>query len=96
MPLLVPVGGKREIRIPSADQQVEVQLLRAMVISFPISSHFKVMRIYVNGERTYAQCSPCPDTELSPNHIFDCPTILRVWQGVYFSPAEELYSYKIV
>ncbi|GBN82966.1 hypothetical protein AVEN_179765-1 [Araneus ventricosus] len=54
------------------------------------TSHFKAMRIDVNGVRTHAQCSHCPDTELSPNHIFDCPAILRAWQGVCFSPAEEV------
>ncbi|GBM70201.1 hypothetical protein AVEN_20505-1 [Araneus ventricosus] len=73
MPLQVLVGGRRD---PSADQQVEVQLLGAMVFSFSMMSQ-------------------CPDTELSPNHIFDCPAILRTWQGVCFSPAEELYSDKI-
>ncbi|GBM27598.1 hypothetical protein AVEN_35260-1 [Araneus ventricosus] len=46
------------------------------------------MRINVSGVRTYAQSSHCPDTELSPNHIFDCPAILRAGQGVCFSPEE--------
>ncbi|GBM23455.1 hypothetical protein AVEN_181571-1 [Araneus ventricosus] len=35
-------------------------------------------------------------TELFPNHIFDCPAILRAWQAVCSSPKEELYSDKIV
>ncbi|GBM06978.1 hypothetical protein AVEN_239678-1 [Araneus ventricosus] len=44
------------------------------------TSHFKGMRINVNGVRTYMQCNHCLDIELSPNHIFDCPAIL--WQDV--------------
>ncbi|GBM87446.1 hypothetical protein AVEN_52823-1 [Araneus ventricosus] len=54
------------------------------------------MRIGVNGVRTYSKLSHCLDTELSPSHVFDSPVILRVWQSVCFSPAEELYSDKIV
>ncbi|GBO37760.1 hypothetical protein AVEN_116360-1, partial [Araneus ventricosus] len=46
-----------------------------------------------NGGR---MCSHCPETELSLGHIFDCPAVLRAWQGVCFSPAVELYSDKIV
>ncbi|GBO25997.1 hypothetical protein AVEN_57973-1, partial [Araneus ventricosus] len=41
-------------------------------------------------------CSHCPDTELSANHIFGSPAVLRAWQSVCLFFAEELYSHKIV
>ncbi|GBM94224.1 hypothetical protein AVEN_33878-1 [Araneus ventricosus] len=41
------------------------------------TSHFRSMRIDVKCVKTYAQCSHCPDTELPPSYIFDCPAVPR-------------------
>ncbi|GBO14587.1 hypothetical protein AVEN_16365-1, partial [Araneus ventricosus] len=58
------------------------------------TSHFKGMRIHGHVERTYAHCSHCPETELSPGHIFEYPAILRTWQDVCISLSDEVDSDK--
>ncbi|GFX30057.1 uncharacterized protein TNCV_2617681 [Trichonephila clavipes] len=38
------------------------------------------MKIDRDGRRTYRNCDNCLDTELTPVHIFDCPTVLASLQ----------------
>ncbi|GFX45104.1 hypothetical protein TNCV_3431521 [Trichonephila clavipes] len=37
--------------------------------------HFKGMKIHPDKTRSYVQCKHCPDLQLTPNHILECPTI---------------------
>ncbi|GFU56707.1 uncharacterized protein TNCV_1822361 [Trichonephila clavipes] len=51
------------------------------------TGHYRGMKFDRDGSRYYRNCGNCLDTELTPAHIFDCPTILTALQkiGVHFS-----------
>ncbi|GFV01450.1 DUF4817 domain-containing protein [Trichonephila clavipes] len=44
------------------------------------TGHFSGWEIDRNGRRTYWNFDNCPNTELTPAHIFDCPAILIALQ----------------
>ncbi|GFV26476.1 hypothetical protein TNCV_3361291 [Trichonephila clavipes] len=33
------------------------------------------MKIHPDKTRSYVQCKRCPDLQLTPNHILECPTV---------------------
>ncbi|GFV55797.1 hypothetical protein TNCV_2603181 [Trichonephila clavipes] len=35
----------------------------------------KGMKIHPDKTRSYVQCKHCPDLQLTPNHILECPTV---------------------
>ncbi|GFV71361.1 hypothetical protein TNCV_3133521 [Trichonephila clavipes] len=39
------------------------------------TEHLKGMKIHPDMTRSYVQCQHCPDLQLTPNHILECPTI---------------------
>ncbi|GFW02563.1 hypothetical protein TNCV_2455791 [Trichonephila clavipes] len=39
------------------------------------TEHFKGMKIHPDKIRSYVQCKHCPDLQLTPNHILECPTV---------------------
>ncbi|GFW48312.1 RNase H domain-containing protein [Trichonephila clavipes] len=39
------------------------------------TEHLKGMKINPDKTRSYVQCKHCPDLQLTPNHILECPTV---------------------
>ncbi|GFS96420.1 RNase H domain-containing protein [Trichonephila clavipes] len=39
------------------------------------TGHLKGMKIHPDKTRSYVQCKHCPDLQLTPNHILECPTV---------------------
>ncbi|GFU89021.1 reverse transcriptase domain-containing protein [Trichonephila clavipes] len=39
------------------------------------AEHLKGMKIHPDKTRSYVQCKHCPDLQLTPNHILECPTV---------------------
>ncbi|GFY34829.1 RNase H domain-containing protein [Trichonephila clavipes] len=39
------------------------------------TEHLKGMKIHPDKKRSYVQCKHCPDLQLTPNHILECPTV---------------------
>ncbi|GFS51658.1 RNase H domain-containing protein [Trichonephila clavipes] len=39
------------------------------------TEHLKGMKIHPHKTRSYVQCKQCPDLQLTPNHILECPTV---------------------
>ncbi|GFW14720.1 hypothetical protein TNCV_1561831 [Trichonephila clavipes] len=39
------------------------------------AEHIKGMKIHPDKTRSYVQCKHCPDLQLTPNHILECPTV---------------------
>ncbi|GFS60771.1 RNA-directed DNA polymerase from mobile element jockey [Trichonephila clavipes] len=39
------------------------------------TEHLKGMKIHPVNTRSYVQCKHCPDLQLTPNHILECPTV---------------------
>ncbi|GFV43949.1 RNA-directed DNA polymerase from mobile element jockey [Trichonephila clavipes] len=39
------------------------------------TKHLKGMKIHPDKTRSYVQCKQCPDLQLTPNHILECPTV---------------------
>ncbi|GFW85172.1 RNase H domain-containing protein [Trichonephila clavipes] len=39
------------------------------------TEHLKCMKIHPDKTRSYVQCKHCPDLQLTPNHILECPTV---------------------
>ncbi|GFU14095.1 RNase H domain-containing protein [Trichonephila clavipes] len=39
------------------------------------TEHLKGMKIHRDKTRSYVQCKHCPDLQLTPNHILECPTV---------------------
>ncbi|CAL1295856.1 unnamed protein product [Larinioides sclopetarius] len=55
------------------------------------------MKISPDGRRSYRSCPHCTDTELSPDHIFDCPAILAKLFRVHLdSPQRLIYSTEVI
>ncbi|GBM94304.1 hypothetical protein AVEN_39993-1 [Araneus ventricosus] len=102
LPLFDPNAvAKSKLRDPSIRKSFQIYEINedrkiTKAITRLRTFYIKGMRMDVGCVITYVQCSHCPDTELSPNLIFNSLAILRAWQGVCLSPAEELYSDKIV
>ncbi|GFU34322.1 hypothetical protein TNCV_1991181 [Trichonephila clavipes] len=48
--------------------------------------HFKGIEISPDGQRSYNTCPHCPNIQLSPNHIFNCPSILAELHNFVFTP----------
>ena len=40
----------------------------------------------------YCHCKNCPDTELTPEHLFNCPANLAKLQQISDSPWADLYK----
>ncbi|GFU42736.1 uncharacterized protein TNCV_3139351 [Trichonephila clavipes] len=50
------------------------------------------MKFDRDGIRNYRNCDNCLYTELTPAHIFDCPTILAAFQDIrVLFPSTNLY-----
>ncbi|GFX17131.1 hypothetical protein TNCV_4266571 [Trichonephila clavipes] len=49
------------------------------IITSPIArlrtEHLKGRKIHPDKTRSYVQCKHCPDLQLTPNHILECPTV---------------------
>ncbi|GFX37384.1 RNase H domain-containing protein [Trichonephila clavipes] len=49
------------------------------IITFTIArlrtEHLKGLKIHPDKTRSYVQCKHCPDLQLTPNHILECPTV---------------------
>ncbi|GFW72164.1 RNase H domain-containing protein [Trichonephila clavipes] len=39
------------------------------------TEHLTGMKIHPDKTRSYVQCKHCPDLQLTPNHILECPTV---------------------
>ncbi|GFX20447.1 hypothetical protein TNCV_3488041 [Trichonephila clavipes] len=39
------------------------------------TEHLKGMKIHPDKTRSYVQCKHCPDLQLTPNHVLECPTV---------------------
>ncbi|GFX22832.1 hypothetical protein TNCV_2605741 [Trichonephila clavipes] len=39
------------------------------------TEHLKGLKIHPDKTRLYVQCKHCPDLQLTPNHILECPTV---------------------
>ncbi|GFX01184.1 RNase H domain-containing protein [Trichonephila clavipes] len=39
------------------------------------TEHLKGMKIHPDKTRSYVQCKHCPDLQLTPNHILECPIV---------------------
>ncbi|GFY15424.1 hypothetical protein TNCV_1572351 [Trichonephila clavipes] len=39
------------------------------------TEHLKGMKIHSDKTRSYVRCKHCPDLQLTPNHILECPTV---------------------
>ncbi|GFV31008.1 hypothetical protein TNCV_4014421 [Trichonephila clavipes] len=39
------------------------------------TEHLKGMKIHPDKTRAYVQCKHCPDLQLTPDHILECPTV---------------------
>ncbi|GFW45658.1 RNase H domain-containing protein [Trichonephila clavipes] len=39
------------------------------------TEHLKGIKIHPDKTRSYVHCKHCPDLQLSPNHILECPTV---------------------
>ncbi|GFX73999.1 RNase H domain-containing protein [Trichonephila clavipes] len=40
------------------------------------TEHLKGMKIHPDKTRSYVKCKHCPDLQLTPNHILECPTVV--------------------
>ncbi|GFU43719.1 hypothetical protein TNCV_651401 [Trichonephila clavipes] len=50
------------------------------------TTHFKEMKISLDGQSSYNTCPNYPDIQLSLNHIFNCPSILAKLPNVSLNP----------
>ncbi|GFX99205.1 hypothetical protein TNCV_2493861 [Trichonephila clavipes] len=50
------------------------------------------MKIHPDKTRSYVQCKHCPDLQLTPNHILECPTVATKLLKMGMSLRELLYS----
>ncbi|GFV32130.1 hypothetical protein TNCV_1674191 [Trichonephila clavipes] len=48
------------------------------------------MKISPDGQRSDNACPHCPDIQLFPNHIFNCPSILAKLHNLDLHPADQL------
>ncbi|PRD22890.1 UNVERIFIED_CONTAM: hypothetical protein NCL1_47888 [Trichonephila clavipes] len=46
------------------------------------TGHYRGMKFDRDGRISYRNCDNCPDTELTPAHIFVCPAILAALQEI--------------
>ncbi|GFV79261.1 uncharacterized protein TNCV_71291 [Trichonephila clavipes] len=55
------------------------------------------MKISPDGQRSYNTCPHCPDIQLKPNHIFNCPSILAKLLNIDLNLTDYqlLYSLKV-
>ncbi|GFX94365.1 hypothetical protein TNCV_4294101 [Trichonephila clavipes] len=56
------------------------------------------MKTSPDGQRSYNTYPPCPDIQLSPNHIFNGPSLLATLHSIDLNPTDHqlLYSPKVV
>ncbi|GFX68356.1 hypothetical protein TNCV_2817301 [Trichonephila clavipes] len=60
--------------------------------------HLKGMKISPDGQRSYNTCPHCPDIQLSPNHVFNCPSTLAKLHNIDLKPTghQLLYTPKVL
>ncbi|CAL1272681.1 unnamed protein product, partial [Larinioides sclopetarius] len=89
--LLPASSQKQSIPALNCDRAVSTTIARLR------TKHFKGMKISPDGRRSYRSCLHCTDTELSPDHIFDCPAILAKLFRVHLDcPKQLLYSTEVI
>lgn len=89
--LLSATSQKHSIPTLNCDRAISTTIARLR------TKHFKGMKISPDGHRSYRSCPHCIDTELSPDHIFDCPAILAKLFRIHLDPPQQLlYSSEVV
>ncbi|UYV76525.1 hypothetical protein LAZ67_14000972 [Cordylochernes scorpioides] len=48
-----------------------------------------------DGTKTYRTCNNCPGVELTPTHLFSCPTMAAALQKFDMDLEQQLYTPKI-
>lgn len=86
--LKTPSAFKIKYQIP----QLDVSRKTATTITRLQMKHYKNMKISPDGTKTYQGCSNCPDIELTPDHVFDCPAVTAVMHSLNYPGHEDLYS----
>ena len=56
------------------------------------TGHFRGMKVHKYGTRTFFHRKNCPDTELTPEHLFNCSAILAKLQQISDNPWADLYK----
>lgn len=89
--LLTASSQKHSIPALNCDRAVSTAIARLR------TKHFKGMKIFPDGHRSYRSCPHCIDNELSPDHIFDCPAILAKLFRIHLDPPNQLlYSTEVI
>ncbi|GFX72326.1 hypothetical protein TNCV_1252801, partial [Trichonephila clavipes] len=55
--------------------EVDSDAVQELPDSHSYTEHLKWMKIHPDKTRSYVQCKHCPDLQLTPNHILECPTV---------------------
>ncbi|GFS87394.1 RNase H domain-containing protein [Trichonephila clavipes] len=71
--------AKHRIMNPPFKKTLVTEFDCPRIITFTIArlrtEHLKGMKIHPDKTRSYVQCKHCPDLQLTPNHILECPTV---------------------
>ena len=86
--LLIPSSIKTKYQITELD----VDRKTATTITRLRMKHHKNMKISSDGIKHYQKCSICPDVELTPHHIFDCPAVAADMHSLNYPSFDALYS----
>ncbi|GFV11413.1 hypothetical protein TNCV_1046321 [Trichonephila clavipes] len=49
---------------------------KSCILQWMHMSTLRGMKIHTDKTRLYVQCKQCPDLQLTPNHILECPTVV--------------------
>ncbi|GFY33349.1 hypothetical protein TNCV_1898011 [Trichonephila clavipes] len=77
--------------------ELECNRLFSTTISGLRTRYFTRMKISPDGQRSYGTYPHCPDIQVSPNHVFNCPYILAKLHNIDLNPTNHqlLYSPKV-
>ncbi|GFT00809.1 hypothetical protein TNCV_3114721 [Trichonephila clavipes] len=86
------LGEKKLSSKPGDSLLLDISDSERLFISHVHIYTLREMKIYKEGARTYQQCKNCPDTELTLDRQFSCPTILVILQRITDCSQHDLYS----
>lgn len=88
---LLQASAKHSIPALNCDRAISTTIARLR------TKHLKGMKIFPDGHRSYRSCPHCKNTELSPNHLFDCPAIVAKLLKIHIVPPHQLlYSMEVI
>ncbi len=82
----------RKIQIKHQIPEISTDRTLTSTLTRLRTGHFRGMKIHSDGTRTYCLCKNCPDIELTPKHLFNCPAILAQLQQISDNPWADLYE----